>query len=91
MQAVSQIAQARKEKIRQEKFLKGKTRFLRAPQAPGDADRSDRVSQTQSVRSCSILDVLSDCVQRTDGLWLKRFVQKDNLITLSGWQMGRRT
>ena len=35
-----------------------------------------------------ILDILGDCVQRTDGLWLKDFVQKDNVITLSGMAMG---
>jgi cell division ATPase FtsA len=35
-----------------------------------------------------VLDVLSDCVQKTEGLWLKDLTQKDNLITLNGMVMG---
>jgi len=35
-----------------------------------------------------VLDRLSDCIQKTEGLWLRDFTQKNNTITLNGVVMG---
>jgi Tfp pilus assembly protein PilN len=35
-----------------------------------------------------VLDQLSDCIQRSEGVWLKDLVQKGNLITINGTAMG---
>jgi Tfp pilus assembly protein PilN len=84
----SQIAQARKEKIRQESLLKENEIFEKRRKL-----LEMRIGVIESLKHnqsgpVQVLDVLSDCVQRTDGLWLREFIQKDNLITLSGLAMG---
>ena len=83
-----QIAQARKEKIRQESLLKENETFEKRRKL-----LENRISVIESLKKnqsgpLQVLDILSDCVQRTDGLWLKDFVQKENVITLSGIAMG---
>ena len=83
-----QIAQARKEKIRQESLLKENEIFEKRRKL-----LENRISVIESLKKnqsgpVQVLDILSDCVQRTDGLWLKDFVQKENVITLSGIAMG---
>jgi Tfp pilus assembly protein PilN len=83
-----QIAQARKEKIRQESLLKENETFEKRRKL-----LENRISVIESLKKnqsgpVQVLDILSDCVQRTDGLWLKDFVQKENVITLSGIAMG---
>src|SRR6476620_7294819 len=35
-----------------------------------------------------VLDLLSDCIQRSEGVWLKDLAQKGNLITVNGTAMG---
>ena len=82
------IAQARKEKIRQESLLKENETFEKRRKL-----LENRISVIESLKKnqsgpVQVLDILSDCVQRTDGLWLKDFVQKENVITLSGIAMG---
>lgn len=84
----NQIAQARKEKIRQESLLKENEIFEKRRKL-----LEMRIGVIESLKHnqsgpVQVLDVLSDCVQRTDGLWLREFVQKDNLITLSGLATG---
>ena len=83
-----QIAQARKEKIRQESLLKENETFEKRRKL-----LENRISVIESLKKnqsgpVQVLDILSDCVQRTDGLWLNDFVQKDNVISLSGMAMG---
>jgi Tfp pilus assembly protein PilN len=83
-----QIVQARKEKTRQESLLKENEIFEKRRKL-----LETRIAVIESLKHnqagpVQVLDVLSDCVQRTDGLWLKEFVQKENLITLSGLAMG---
>jgi len=83
-----QIVQARKEKTRQESLLKENEIFEKRRKL-----LEMRIAVIESLKHnqagpVQVLDVLSDCVQRTDGLWLKEFVQKENLITLSGLAMG---
>ena len=83
-----QIALARKEKIRQESLLKENETFEKRRKL-----LENRISVIESLKKnqsgpVQVLDILSDCVQRTDGLWLKDFVQKENVITLSGIAMG---
>ncbi|PYV45574.1 MAG: hypothetical protein DMG06_01870 [Acidobacteria bacterium] len=83
-----QIALARKEKIRQESLLKENEIFEKRRKL-----LETRIGVIESLKKnqsgpVQILDILGDCVQRTDGLWLKDFVQKDNVITLSGMAMG---
>jgi Tfp pilus assembly protein PilN len=84
----SQIAQGRKEKIRQESLLKENEIFEKRRKL-----LEMRIGVIESLKHnqsgpVQVLDVLSDCVQRTDGLWLREFIQKDNLITLSGLAIG---
>ena len=84
----NQIAQARKEKIRQESLLKENEVFEKRRKL-----LEMRIGVIESLKHnqsgpVQVLDVLSDCVQRTDGLWLREFTQKDNLITLSGLATG---
>jgi Tfp pilus assembly protein PilN len=83
-----QIVQARKEKIRQESLLKENEIFEKRRKL-----LETRINVIESLKKnqsgpVQALDTLSDCVQRTDGLWLNDFVQKDNVITLSGMAMG---
>ena len=84
----NQIAQARKEKIRQESLLKENEIFEKRRKL-----LEMRIGVIESLKHnqsgpVQVLDVLSDCVQRTDGLWLKEFAQKGNLISLSGLATG---
>ena len=83
-----QIVQARKEKIRQESLLKENEIFEKRRKL-----LETRINVIESLKKnqsgpVQVLDTLSNCVQRTDGLWLNDFVQKDNVITLSGMAMG---
>jgi Tfp pilus assembly protein PilN len=83
-----QITRAKKEKIRQENLLKENEVFEKRRkllEARIDVIESLKRNQAGPVR---ILDLLSDCVQKTDGLWLRDLVQKDNLITVNGTVMG---
>lgn len=83
-----QIARARKEKLRQESLLKENDVFdkrRKLLEARIDVIESLKKNQSGPVRT---LDLLSDCVQRTDGLWLRELLQKESLFTVSGLVMG---
>ena len=84
----NQIAQARKEKIRQESLLKENEIFEKRRKL-----LEMRIGVIESLKHnqsgpVQVLDILSDCVQRTDGLWLKELAQKGNLISLNGLATG---
>jgi len=82
------ITRAKKEKIRQESLLKENEVFEKRRkllEARIDVIESLKKNQSGPVR---ILDLLSDCVQRTDGLWLRELGQKENLFTVNGWATG---
>jgi type IV pilus assembly protein PilN len=83
-----QIVQAKKEKVRQEGLLKeneafGKRRKLLENRI--NVIESLKKNQSGPVR---VLDVLSDCIQQSEGVWLRELIQKDNLITINGTAMG---
>ena len=83
-----QIARAKKEKVRQETLLKENEVFEKRRkmlEARIEVIEALKRNQSGPVR---ILDQLSDCVQRTDGLWLLALAQKESLFTLSGMAMG---
>src|SRR5436309_10310334 len=83
-----QIVQARKEKIRQESLLKENEIFEKRRKL-----LEARISVIESLKKnqsgpVQVLDILSDCVQRSEGVWLKDLAQKGNLITVNGTAMG---
>jgi Tfp pilus assembly protein PilN len=84
----TEISRARKEKTRQESLLRENEAFEKRSkllQTRLDAISDLKRNQAGPVR---ILDVLSECVQKTESLWLKDLTQKDNLVTLNGTVMG---
>jgi type IV pilus assembly protein PilN len=83
-----QILLAKKEKARQEGMLKENEVFEKRRkllEARIKVIEDLKKSQSGPVR---VLDTLSDCVQRSEGVWLKDLMQKDNLVTLNGMAMG---
>lgn len=83
-----QIVQAKKEKIRQEGLLKENEAFEKRRkllETRINVIESLKKNQSGPVR---VLDVLSDCIQQSEGVWLKELTQKDNLITINGTAMG---
>jgi Tfp pilus assembly protein PilN len=83
-----EINRAKKEKTRQENLLKENEIFEKRRKL-----LENRVNVIEDLKNnqsgpVRVLDVLSDCVQKTEGLWLKDLTQKDNLITLNGMVMG---
>ncbi|MEW5975642.1 MAG: PilN domain-containing protein [Acidobacteriota bacterium] len=83
-----QINLAKKEKLRQESLLKENEVFEKRRKL-----LENRIEVIESLKKNQsgpvlVLDTLSDCVQQTDGLWLKDFTQKDNTVTLNGMVMG---
>lgn len=83
-----QITQAKKEKAHQESLLKENEVFENRRKL-----LETRIGIIESLKKnqsgpVQVLDVLSDCVQRSDGVWLKELAQKDNLITLTGIAKG---
>ena len=83
-----QIMLAKKEKVRQEGLLKENEVFekrRRLLEARINVIEALKKNQSGPVQ---VLDVLSDCVQRSNGIWLRDLTQKENLITLNGTAMG---
>ncbi len=83
-----QIIAAKKEKARQEGLLKENEVFEKRRkllETRINVIESLKKNQSGPVR---VLDLLSDCVQRSEGVWLRDLTQKDNLITLNGTAMG---
>lgn len=83
-----QITQAKKEKAHQESLLKENEVFENRRKL-----LETRIGIIESLKKnqsgpVQVLDVLSDCIQRSDGVWLKELAQKDNLITLTGIAKG---
>jgi Tfp pilus assembly protein PilN len=83
-----QIMLAKKEKVRQEGMLKENEVFEKRRKL-----LETRISVIESLKKnqsgpVQVLDLLSDCVQRSEGVWLKDLAQKGNLITLNGTAIG---
>ncbi|MCI0621434.1 MAG: PilN domain-containing protein [Acidobacteria bacterium] len=83
-----QIMLAKKEKVRQEGMLKENEVFEKRRKL-----LETRINVIESLKKnqsgpVQVLDLLSDCVQRSDGVWLKDLTQKDNLVTVNGTAMG---
>jgi type IV pilus assembly protein PilN len=87
-QLTNETNRAKKEKARQENLLKENEVFEKRRKLL--ENRINIIEDLKNHQSgpVRILDTLSDCVQRTEGLWLRDFSQKDNLITLNGTVMG---
>jgi type IV pilus assembly protein PilN len=83
-----QIMLAKKEKVRQEGMLKENEVFEKRRKL-----LETRISVIESLKKnqsgpVQVLDLLSDCIQRSEGVWLKDLAQKGNLITVNGTAMG---
>jgi Tfp pilus assembly protein PilN len=83
-----QIMLAKKEKVRQEGLLKENEVFEKRRKL-----LETRISVIESLKKnqsgpVQVLDLLSDSVQRSQGVWLKDLLQKGNLITINGTAMG---
>jgi Tfp pilus assembly protein PilN len=83
-----QIMLAKKEKVRQEGMLKENEVFEKRRKL-----LETRISVIESLKKnqsgpVQVLDLLSDCIQRSQGVWLKDLAQKGNLITVNGTAMG---
>src|SRR5438034_2691842 len=84
----SQIMLAKKEKARQEGMLKENEVFEKRRKL-----LETRINVIESLKKnqsgpVQVLDVLSDCIQQSEGVWLRELTQKDNLITINGTAMG---
>jgi Tfp pilus assembly protein PilN len=53
----------------------------------GNPHQCDRIWKNQS-GPVRVLDVLSDCIQQSEGVWLRELTQKDNTITVNGTAVG---
>lgn len=83
-----QIVQAKKEKVRQEGLLKENEAFEKRRkllETRINVIESLKKNQSGPVR---VLDVLSDCIQQSEGVWLRELTQKDNTITINGTAVG---
>jgi len=83
-----QIMLAKKEKVRQEGMLRENEVFEKRRKL-----LETRINVIESLKKnqsgpVQVLDLLSDCIQRSEGVWLKDVVQKGNLITMNGTAMG---
>lgn len=83
-----QIMLAKKEKARQEGMLKENEVFEKRRKL-----LENRINVIESLKKnqsgpVQVLDLLSDCIQRSEGVWLKDLAQKGNLITVNGTAMG---
>ena len=83
-----QIVQAKKEKVRQEGLLKENEAFEKRRkllETRINVIEKKKKNQSGPVR---VLDVLSDCIQQSEGVWLRELAQKDNTITVNGTAVG---
>lgn len=84
----TEISRAKKEKTRQQLLLRENEIFEKRRkllEARINVIENLKKNQAGPVR---VLDRLSDCVQKTEGLWLRDFTQKENVVTLTGTVMG---
>lgn len=83
-----QIVLAKREKVRQEGLLKENEAFEKRRkllETRINVIESLKKNQSGPVR---VLDVLSTCVQQSEGVWLRDLTQKENQITINGTAMG---
>ena len=83
-----QIMLAKKEKVRQEGMLRENEVFEKRRKL-----LETRINVIESLKKnqsgpVQVLDLLSDCIQRSEGVWLKDLAQKGNVITVNGTAMG---
>jgi len=83
-----QIMLAKKEKVRQEGMLRENEVFEKRRKL-----LETRINVIESLKKnqsgpVQVLDLLSECIQRSEGVWLKDLAQKGNLITVNGTAMG---
>ena len=83
-----QIMLAKKEKVRQEGMLRENEVFEKRRKL-----LETRINVIESLKKnqsgpVQVLDLLSDCIQRSEGVWLKDLAQKGNLVTVNGTAMG---
>lgn len=83
-----QILLAKKEKARQEGLLRENEVFEKRRKL-----LETRINVIESLKKnqsgpVQVLDLLSDCIQRSEGVWLKDLAQKGNVITVNGTAMG---
>jgi len=83
-----QIMLAKKEKVRQEGMLRENEVFEKRRKL-----LETRINVIESLKKnqsgpVQVLDLLSDCIQRSEGVWLKDLAQKGNLITVNGTAIG---
>ncbi|HET6962014.1 MAG TPA: PilN domain-containing protein [Terriglobia bacterium] len=83
-----QIMLAKKEKVRQEGMLRENEVFEKRRKL-----LETRINVIESLKKnqsgpVQVLDLLSDCIQGSEGVWLKDLAQKGNLITVNGTAMG---
>ena len=87
-QLSQQIMLAKKEKARQEGMLRENEVFEKRRKL-----LETRINVIESLKKnqsgpVQVLDLLSDCIQRSEGVWLKDLAQKGNVITVNGTAMG---
>jgi Tfp pilus assembly protein PilN len=87
-QLSQQIVLAKKEKARQEGMLRENEVFEKRRKL-----LETRINVIESLKKnqsgpVQVLDLLSDCIQRSEGVWLKDLAQKGNVITVNGTAMG---
>ena len=83
-----QIVLAKREKVRQEGLLKENEAFEKRRkllETRINVIESLKKNQSGPVR---VLDVLSTCIQQSEGVWLRDLTQKDNQITINGTAKG---
>ena len=83
-----QIMLAKKEKVRQEGMLRENEVFEKRRKL-----LETRINVIESLKKnqsgpVQVLDLLSECIQRSEGVWLKDLAQKGNLVTVNGTAMG---
>lgn len=83
-----QIVLAKKEKARQEGLLKENEVFEKRRKLLETRINVIEALKKNQSGPVQVLDALSDCVHRSEGVWLKDVTQKDNVITLNGLAMG---
>jgi Tfp pilus assembly protein PilN len=84
----TEISRAKKEKARQQALLRENEVFEKSRKL-----LEMRINVIEDLKKnqsgpVQILDRLSNCIQKTEGLWLRDLTQKENLVTVNGLAMG---
>jgi Tfp pilus assembly protein PilN len=83
-----QIMLAKKEKARQEGMSRENEVFEKRRKLLETRINVIEALKKNQSGPVQVLDLLSDCIQRSEGVWLKDLAQKGNLITVNGTAMG---